>query len=60
MIHFTALPLFPHLHSEVNILHLSQSWYHQVNGHAFEQTLGDSEGQGKPRVLQSMASQSWT
>ena len=21
-------------------------WHHQVNGHQFEQTLGDSEGQG--------------
>ena len=21
-------------------------WYHQLNGHEFEQTLGDSEGQG--------------
>ena len=21
-------------------------WHHQFNGHAFEQTLGDSEGQG--------------
>ena len=21
-------------------------WYHQVNGHEFEQTSGDSEGQG--------------
>ena len=21
-------------------------WYHQLNGHGFEQTLGDSEGQG--------------
>ena len=21
-------------------------WYHQVNGHEFEQTLGDCEGQG--------------
>ena len=21
-------------------------WYHQDNGHEFEQTLGDSEGQG--------------
>ena len=21
-------------------------WYHQFNGHEFEQTLGDSEGQG--------------
>ena len=21
-------------------------WYHQLSGHEFEQTLGDSEGQG--------------
>ena len=21
-------------------------WYHQLNGHKFEQTLGNSEGQG--------------
>ena len=21
-------------------------WYHQLNGHEFKQTLGDSEGQG--------------
>ena len=21
-------------------------WHHQINGHKFEQTLGDSEGQG--------------
>ena len=21
-------------------------WHHQLNGHVFEQTLGDSEGQG--------------
>ena len=21
-------------------------WHHQINGHEFEQTLGDSEGQG--------------
>ena len=21
-------------------------WYHQLNGHEFEQTLGDSKGQG--------------
>ena len=33
-------------------------WHHQLNGHGFEQTLGDSEGQGrKPDVLQSMGSQ---
>ena len=29
-------------------------WHHQLNGHEFEQTLGDSEGQGKPGILQSM------
>ena len=23
-------------------------WHHQLNGHEFEQTLGDSEGQGSP------------
>ena len=22
-------------------------WHHQVNGHVFEQTLGDGEGQGR-------------
>ena len=31
---------------------------HQLNGHEFEQTLGDSEGQGGlPGMLQSMALQ---
>ena len=29
-------------------------WHHQLNGHEFEQTAGDSEGQ---RSLQSMGSQ---
>ena len=29
--------------------------HYQLNGHEFEQTPGDSEG--KPRVLQSMGSQ---
>ena len=29
-------------------------WHHQLNGHEFEQTLGDGEGQGS---LQSMGSQ---
>ena len=31
-------------------------WHHQLNGHEFEQTLGDGEGQGrtgKPGMLQS-------
>ena len=27
-------------------------WHHQLNGHEFEQTLGDSEGQAG--MLQSM------
>ena len=28
--------------------------HHQLNGHEFEQTLGDGKGQGKPGVLQSV------
>ena len=32
-------------------------WHHQLNGYEFEQTLGDSEGQGSLGVLQSMGSQ---
>ena len=32
-------------------------WHHQFNGHEFEQTVGDVEGQGKPGMLQSMGSQ---
>ena len=28
-------------------------WHHQFNGHEFEQTLGDGEGQGSLVVLQS-------
>ena len=32
-------------------------WHHQLSGHEFEQTPGDSEEQGKPSVLQSMKSQ---
>ena len=31
-------------------------WHHQLNGHEFEQTLRDSEGQRKSCVLQSMRS----
>ena len=34
-------------------------WHHQLNGHEFEQTSGDSEGR-KPGLLQSMGSQSQT
>ena len=32
-------------------------WHHQLNGHKFEQTQGDDEGQGKPGMLQSMGLQ---
>ena len=33
-------------------------WYHRLNGHEFEQTLGDSEGRGRlVCVLQFMGSQ---
>ena len=28
-------------------------WHYRLKGHAFEQTPGDSEGLGKPGVLQS-------
>ena len=31
-------------------------WHHQLNGHEFEQTLRDGEGQ-TPSMLQSMGSQ---
>ena len=33
-------------------------WHHRLNGHEFEQTLGNSEGQ-ETGVLQSMGLQSW-
>ena len=32
-------------------------WHHRLNGHEFEQTLGDGEKRGKPGVLRSMGSQ---
>ena len=32
-------------------------WHHQLNGHEFEQTLGDGEGQGKHGMLQFMGLQ---
>ena len=34
-------------------------WHHQLDGHESEQILGDRRT-GKPGVLQSMGSQSWT
>ena len=33
------------------------AWHHRLNGHEFEQTPGDNEGQGNFSVLQSMGSQ---
>ena len=35
-------------------------WHHGLNGHEFEQTLGDSEGTWRPGVLQFTGSQSQT
>ena len=35
-------------------------WHHQLNGHEFEQALGDGEGQGSLGMLQSMVSHSQT
>ena len=35
-------------------------WHHQLNGHEFEQSPGNGEGQGKPGVLQFMGPQSQT
>ena len=35
-------------------------WHHRLDGHEFEQTPGDSDGTGKPGVLQSMGWQSQT
>ena len=32
-------------------------WHHWLNGHEFEQTLGDGEGTGKPVMQQFMRSQ---
>ena len=29
-------------------------WYHQINGHEFEQTLGDTEGQGSLACCSSL------
>ena len=29
-------------------------WHHQLSEHEFEQTVGDSEGTGKPSMLQSV------
>ena len=34
-------------------------WHHQLSGHEFEQTLGDSEGQGRGATAHGV-SKSWT
>ena len=35
-------------------------WHHQLNGHEFEQTRGDSEGQGSLVCCSSWVTKSWT
>ena len=35
-------------------------WHHLLNRHEFEQSPRDSEGQGKPSVLQSRVAKSQT
>ena len=35
-------------------------WHHQFNGHEFEQTLGDSEGQGSVHAAVHVVTKSQT
>ena len=35
-------------------------WHHQLNGHEFEQTPGDGEGQGSWRAAVHGVAKSWT
>ena len=35
-------------------------WHHQLNGHEFEQTMGDSEGQGSLACCSPWVTKSWT
>ena len=35
-------------------------WHHRLDGHEFEQTLGDTEGQGSLACCSAWGSQSWT
>ena len=37
-------------------IHVPSHGDHQINGHEFEQTLGDSGRTGRPGMLQSMGS----
>ena len=34
-------------------------WHHQLNGHEFEQTLGDGEGQGSLACYSPWGSKEW-
>ena len=34
-------------------------WHHQLNGHEFEHTPGDSEGKGRQVCFSSGAAKSW-
>ena len=34
-------------------------WHHQLNGYDFEQTLGDSEGQGRLACYSSRGCKEW-
>ena len=36
------------------------SWHHQLNGHEFEQTLGDNKGQGSLACCCPWVTKSWT
>ena len=35
-------------------------WHHQLNGHEFEQSPGDSEGQGILAYCSHVVAKSWT
>ena len=35
-------------------------WHHRFNGHEFEQTLGDSQGQGSLACYNPWVTKSWT
>ena len=35
-------------------------WHHRLNGHEFEQTLEDSEGQGSLACYSPWVAKSWT
>ena len=35
-------------------------WHHQLTGHEFEQTLGDSGGQGSLHAADHGVAESWT